>query len=118
MGGTQRTTWLIGKGRASELIFTGCQIGAEEAVNMALVNRAVAPQQLMAEARRLAERIARQGPIAVGRAKTAINQALQSDLDSGLAFELEAVTQTFGTEDQEEGMTAFLERRKPEFKGR
>jgi enoyl-CoA hydratase/3-hydroxyacyl-CoA dehydrogenase len=117
MGGTQRTTQLIGKGRACELIFTGYQISAEEAENMGLVNRAVAPHQLMAEARRLAERIARQGPIAVGRAKTAINQALRSDLDSGLAFELEAVTQTFGTEDQDEGMTAFLERRKPEFKG-
>jgi enoyl-CoA hydratase/3-hydroxyacyl-CoA dehydrogenase len=117
MGGTQRTTRLIGKGQASELIFTGRQINADEAVNMGLVNRAVAPHQLMAETRRLAERIARQGPIAVGRAKTAINQALRSDLDSGLAFELEAVTQTFGTEDQDEGMTAFLERRKPEFKG-
>ena len=117
MGGTQRTTRLIGKGRASELIFTGCQIDADEAVNIGLVNRAVPPHQLMAEARRLAERIARQGPVAVGRAKTAINQALQSDLDSGMAFELEAVTQIFGTEDQDEGMTAFLERRKPEFKG-
>jgi enoyl-CoA hydratase/3-hydroxyacyl-CoA dehydrogenase len=117
MGGTQRTTRLIGKGRACELIFTGYQIGADEAVSMGLVSRAVAPHQLMAEATHLAERIAKQGPIAVGRAKTAINHALQSDLDSGLAFELEAVTQTFGTEDQDEGMTAFLERRKPEFKG-
>jgi enoyl-CoA hydratase len=77
----------------------------------------VSPQRLMAEARRLAERIARQGPVAVGRAKAAINQALRTDLDAGLAFELEAVTLTFGTEDQDEGMTAFLERRKPEFKG-
>ena len=117
LGGTQRTTQLIGKARASELIFTGHQIDAEEAVRIGLVNRAVPPRHLMAEARRLAERIARQGPIAVGRAKTAINQALQTGLDAGLDFELEAVTLTFGTEDQNEGMTAFLERRRPQFKG-
>jgi enoyl-CoA hydratase/3-hydroxyacyl-CoA dehydrogenase len=118
LGGTQRTTRLIGKGRACELIFTGDQISAEEAARIGLVNRVVSPQQLMAEARRLAQRIARQGPVAVARAKVAINQALQTGLDAGLAFELEAVTLTFGTEDQDEGMTAFLARRKPEFKGR
>jgi enoyl-CoA hydratase/carnithine racemase len=77
----------------------------------------VPPRQLMTEVRRLAERIAKQAPIAVGRAKMAINQALQSDLDAGLAFEWEAVTLTFGTQDKTEGMTAFLERRRPEFKG-
>jgi enoyl-CoA hydratase/3-hydroxyacyl-CoA dehydrogenase len=117
LGGTQRTTRLVGKSRACELIFTGDQISAEEAASMGLVNRVVPPQQLMAEAQRLAERIARQGPVAVARAKAAINQALQTGLDAGLAFELEAVTLTFGTEDQKEGMTAFLERRRPEFKG-
>jgi enoyl-CoA hydratase/3-hydroxyacyl-CoA dehydrogenase len=117
LGGTQRTTHLVGKGRASELIFTGSQIGAEEAASIGLVNRAVPAHQLMIEARRLAARVAGQGPIAVGRAKTAINQALQSSLDAGLAFELEAVTLTFGSQDQKEGMTAFLERRRPEFKG-
>ena len=116
-GGTQRVTRLVGKGRACELIFTGDQIDAEEAACIGLVNRVAAPQQLMAEARRLARRIARQGPIAVARAKTAINQALQVGLDAGLAFELEAVTLTFGTEDQNEGMTAFVERRRPKFKG-
>ena len=71
----------------------------------------------MIEARRLAERIAAQGPVAVAKAKTAINQALQAGLDAGLAFEFEAVMETFATDDQKEGMTAFLERRKPEFKG-
>jgi enoyl-CoA hydratase len=117
LGGTQRATRLIGKGRTCELVFTASQIGAEEAEKIGLINRAVPPQQLAPEARRMAQRIARQGPIAVGRAKAAINQALQGSLDAGLAFELEAVTQTFGTEDQNEGMTAFLERRRPEFKG-
>jgi enoyl-CoA hydratase len=117
LGGTQRTTRLIGKARASELIFSGSQIGAEEAASMGLVNRVLPPKQLMTETRRLAARIAAQAPIAVGRAKATINHALQSDLDAGLAFELEAVTLTFGTEDQREGMAAFVERRRPEFKG-
>ncbi len=116
-GGTQRTTRLIGKGRACELIFTGDHVGAEEAAGIGLVNRVLPPQQLMAEAQRLAKRIARQGPFAVGKAKMAINQALQTGLDDGLAFELEGVLATFETEDQKEGMTAFLERRRPEFKG-
>jgi len=118
LGGTQRTPRLIGKARASELIFTGRQITAQEALEMGLVNRLVPRRRLMDEATRLARRIARQGPIAVGRAKTSINQSLQTSLDAGLAFELEAVTLTFGTEDQNEGMTAFLERRRPQFKGR
>jgi enoyl-CoA hydratase len=117
-GGTQRAPRLIGKGQASELILTGDQIGAEEAVRIGLVNRAVQPQQLMVEARKIAERIARQGPLAVSRAKGAIIQTLQTGQDAGLKYEWEVVSSTFGTEDQKEGMTAFLERRKPQFKGK
>lgn len=116
-GGTQRVTRLIGKGHACELIFTGKHINADDAVRIGLINRVVSPQKLMAEARKIAEQISRQGPVAISRAKTAINQALQTGLDDGLSFELEAVMKTFDTEDQKEGMTAFLERRKPEFKG-
>ncbi len=117
LGGTQRMTRLIGKGRTCELIFTGAQIGAEEAERIGLVNRAVPPGRLAAEAHKLARRIADQGPIAVGKAKTAVNQALQTGLDAGLAFEVDAVMETFETEDQKEGMKAFLERRRPQFKG-
>lgn len=117
-GGTQRATRLIGKGHACELIFTGKHISADDALNMGLVNRVLPPDQLMSEARGLAERIANQGPVAVAQAKSAINQTLQTGLDDGLAFELDAVMKTFGTEDQKEGMTAFLERRQPEFKGK
>jgi enoyl-CoA hydratase/3-hydroxyacyl-CoA dehydrogenase len=116
-GGTQRTPRLIGKGRACELIFTGNHINAEEAENMGLVNRVVQPKYLLAEARKLANRIAQQGPIAVAQAKSSINQALQTGQDAGLDFELDAAMVAFETEDQKEGMTAFIERRKPEFKG-
>jgi enoyl-CoA hydratase/3-hydroxyacyl-CoA dehydrogenase len=116
-GGTQRSTRLIGKGHASELIFTGKHITADEALGIGLVNRVLPPNQFMNETRALAKRIANQGPVAVAQAKRAINQALQTGLDGGLSFELEAVMKTFGTEDQKEGMTAFLERRKPQFRG-
>jgi enoyl-CoA hydratase/3-hydroxyacyl-CoA dehydrogenase len=116
-GGTQRTPRLIGKGQASELIFTGDPIGAEEAVRIGLVNRAVPPQQLMVEARKMAERIAKQGPLAVSRAKGAILQMLKTNQEAGTQYEWEVAASTFGTEDQKEGMTAFLERRKPQFKG-
>jgi len=118
MGGTQRLPRLIGRGRASELIFSGDMIGAEEAERIGLVNRVLSPQDLMKEARKLAMKIASRAPIAVGRAKTAINKAMQTDLDTGLAYEIEAVSLTFGTEDKEEGMSAFIEGREPEFKGK
>ena len=72
----------------------------------------------MTEARQLAERIAGQGPLAVKGAKRAINQVSQTDLETGLDFELSEVVKTFNSQDQKEGMTAFLDRRKPAFKGR
>jgi enoyl-CoA hydratase/3-hydroxyacyl-CoA dehydrogenase len=117
-GGTQRATRLIGKGHACELIFTGKHINAHEALAIGLVNRVLPLNQLMKEARALAGLIASQGPVAVAQAKTAINEALQTGMDAGLSFELEAVMKTFKTEDQKEGMKAFLERRKPQFKGK
>lgn len=116
-GGTQRATRLIGKGRASELIFTGDHISADEAASMGLVNRVVPAQKLMDEARQLAGRIAARGPLALAGAKKAINKALQVGLDEGLDFELDEIVKTFDTEDQKEGMTAFIERRSPDFKG-
>jgi enoyl-CoA hydratase/3-hydroxyacyl-CoA dehydrogenase len=117
VGGTQRSARLIGKGKACELIFTGDMISAEEAERIRLVNRVVSPKGLMKTARAMAEKIASRAPLAVGRAKTAINKTLETHLDVGLAFEVESVCLLFDTEDKEEGMAAFVERRKPRFKG-
>jgi enoyl-CoA hydratase/3-hydroxyacyl-CoA dehydrogenase len=117
-GGTQRATRLAGRGVASHLIFTGDPISAEEAARVGLVNRVVPPAQLMAEARKLAERIASRAPVAVAKAKAAIHASQQLPLDKGLAFELDRICETFGTPDQIEGMQAFVEKRKPVFTGR
>lgn len=117
LGGTQRTTRLAGRGVASELIFTGDLIGAEEAARMGLLNRVVAPAQLMETARQLAERIASRAPVAVAKAKAAILAAQQLPLDEGLAFELERACEVHATPDRVEGMQAFIEKRQPVFTG-
>lgn len=117
LGGTQRATRLAGRGVASELIFTGNLIGAEEAARMGLLNRVVAPAQLMKTARELAERIASRGPVAVAKAKAAIVAAQQLPLDKGVAFELERTCEVMATPDRVEGMEAFIEKREPVFTG-
>ncbi len=117
LGGTQRTTRLAGRGAAAELIFSGDVIGAEEAARMGLLNRVVAPAQLMETAREMADRIASRAPLAVARAKVAILAAQQLPLDKGLAFELERACEVMTTPDRVEGMRAFVERRKPVFTG-
>ena len=117
LGGTQRTTRLAGRGVASELVFTGDLIGAEEAARMGLLNRVVAPAQLMETARQLADRIASRAPVAVAKAKAAILATQQLPLDKGLAFELERASEVMTTPDRVEGMQAFIEKRKPVFTG-
>lgn len=117
LGGTQRATRLVGRGVASELIFTGDLIGAEEAAHVGLVNRVVAPAQLMEAARQLAGRIASRAPVAVAKAKAAILATQQLSLDEGLAFELERACEVMATPDRVEGMQAFIEKRAPVFTG-
>lgn len=117
-GGTQRLPRLVGPHRAKELIFTGERFTAAQAEKIGLVNKVVPEGDLLLEAHRIAAKIAEMAPLAVGLAKDSINRGLQADLDSGLALETNSVTLTFATEDQKEGMRAFLEKRKARFQGR
>jgi enoyl-CoA hydratase len=103
---------------AKELIFTGRRIEAREALAMGLVNRVVPRGEALNTARELASQIAANGPIAVRHAKAAANRALDVDLISGLEYETDQFALLFSTDDAREGMTAFMERRKPEFQGR
>ncbi|MHB8585621.1 MAG: enoyl-CoA hydratase-related protein [Thermoplasmatota archaeon] len=114
-GGTQRLARLVGPGRAKELIFTGRRIPASEAERIGLVNRVVAREKLMDEARRLAEEILANGPRAVWLAKNAIDHGIETDLATGLALEREAFGLAFATMEQKEGMQAFLEKRKAQW---
>ncbi|AEJ38885.1 Enoyl-CoA hydratase/isomerase [Sulfobacillus acidophilus TPY] len=117
-GGTQRLTKTIGKVRAMEMVLTGRTIDADEAFRMGLVNRVVPTEQVVDHAVSLAETIAGMPPVAVRLAKESVLTALDTPLEVGLTHERRLFSLLFGTEDQKEGMQAFLEKRKPEFKGR
>jgi len=116
--GTQRLPRLIGKGLAKELIYTGDMIDAAEAYRIGLVNKVYDPEILMDKAREMAAKIASRGPSAVTLAKSAINNGMNMDDESAYNYEAEVFGLCFATEDQKEGMTAFLEKRKAEFKGK
>jgi len=117
-GGTQRLTRAIGKYRAMELILTGRFIGAREAYEAGLVTRVVSKEEFLGEAMRLAREIAQRPPIALKLAKDAVLRADESFLSDGLEYERRLFYSLFATEDQKEGMKAFLEKRKPSFKGK
>ncbi len=117
-GGTQRLPRLVGKARAKEMIFTGNIISAEEACKIGLANKVVKPEDLIARAKNIAKTIAAKGPIAVQQAKTAINQGLEVSLKEGMDLELDSIGVAFDTEDKVEGMEAFIQKRKPVFKGK
>ena len=116
-GGTQRLPRLVGLGRAKELILTGDLIEAEQAAAMGLVNRVVPREELAKATKELATKLASRAPVAVRLAKAALNLSARVPLDSGLAYEILAQTVLFETRDKREGTAAFLEKRKPQFKG-
>jgi enoyl-CoA hydratase len=117
-GGTQRLTRAIGKVRAMEMVLTGKFISAEEALSYGLVNRIVPAELLLDETLKLAAEIAKLSPVAVKLAKESVNNAFNSTLDEGLQFERKNFYLTFASEDQKEGMAAFVEKRAPDFKGK
>lgn len=116
-GGTQRLPRLIGKARAKELILTGSMISAEEAREWGIVNRIFSAESLLEETRKVAKKIASNGPIAVQLAKTTIDQAHDLPLAAGSHMAAVSFGNCFTTKDQKEGMTSFLEKRKPQFTG-
>lgn len=115
--GTQRLPRLVGKGRAKELLFTGEQIDAAEALRIGLVNRVTPKETLLEAAFAMAETILSRGPVAVKLCKAAVNEGLDMDFESAQAYEAEAFGLCFATADQKEGMKAFVEKRKPQFTG-
>ncbi len=117
-GGTQRLARTIGKALTMEMVLNDRRLSAEEAARFGLVNRVAAEEAYLDEAIRLATEIAARAPIAVRMAKDAVNMALETTLSAGLAYERNHFYALFATEDQKEGMAAFLEKRKPEWKGR
>jgi enoyl-CoA hydratase len=117
-GGTQRLTKAVGKAKAMELILTGRFISAQEAHFYGLVNKVVPVEMYLQEAVTLAREIAQMSTIAVQLAKEAVNRSFETQLDEGLMFERKNFYLTFASEDQKEGMKAFIEKRKPTYKGK
>jgi enoyl-CoA hydratase len=117
-GGTQRLARTVGMNKARELIYTGAVIDAEEARRIGLVSEVFAPEELMDKVRERARTLLGKGPLALAAAKRVMNKGVDLPLDSALEFEKQAFSALFGTEDQTEGMGAFVEKRTAAFKGR
>jgi enoyl-CoA hydratase len=117
-GGTQRLTRLIGEGKAMEMILTGDLVDAADAKALGLVNHVVSPGQLQETVLALANRIAEKSPVALRMAKEAVKSASRMNLREGLERETDLFCLTFTSEDKSEGVRAFFEKRKPDYKGR
>jgi enoyl-CoA hydratase/carnithine racemase len=116
-GGTQRLVRAVGKGKAKELIFLAKRIAAQEAYDIGMVNKVVEPEKLLDESLEMANIICNNGPIAVEQAKMAINYGSETDIFTGLAFETQCYNNLIPTKDRIEGLEAFKEKRKPQYKG-
>jgi enoyl-CoA hydratase len=117
-GGTQRLTLAVGKALAMEMILNNRLLTATEALQFGLVNRVLPVERVLDESIALAAEIAARAPLAVRAAKQAVNQAFEGSLSEGLSEERDLFYHLFSTEDQKEGMKAFIEKRKPEWKGK
>lgn len=116
-GGTQRLTKIVGKAKAMEMVLTGDFISAEEAKSYGLVNKIVPVELYLEESYKLASKIAEMSPVSVTMAKESVKRAYETHLDEGLHFERKNFYMCFTSEDQKEGMNAFVEKRKPNFTG-
>ncbi|WP_413367786.1 enoyl-CoA hydratase [Lysinibacillus sp. 3P01SB] len=117
-GGTQRLPRLIGTGKAKELIYTARRLSAEEAYQYGIIEHIVEPQDLLEQAKELAREIAKNAPLSLIQAKTAINQGMQTDISTGLQIESLAYSRLLHTEDRLEGLKAFQEKRSPVYSGK
>ncbi|WP_425447809.1 short-chain-enoyl-CoA hydratase [Dethiothermospora halolimnae] len=116
--GTQRMARIVGISKAKELIYTGNMIDANEAIDIGLVNKVVSKDELMDSAMNMAKKIASNGQLAVKYSKIAINKGIETDMETAMEIENNVFGLCFATEDQREGMEAFVEKRKPNFKNK
>jgi len=117
-GGTQRLPRLVGRGQALELIFTGDMIDAQQAQRIGLVNRVVTLQQLLPECLEITAKISQKGPVAIRMCKEAVATGLEMDIARACSYEADLFGLCFGSEEQKEGMQAFLDKRAPDFSGK
>lgn len=117
-GGTQVLPRIVGEKKAKELIFTGAMISAQEAMDLRIVNQVVPRDQLREATQKMVDSLLRNSPAIIGLAKIAINRSLEVPLQAGMSYERDLFALAFSYEDQKEGARAFLEKRKPDYKGR
>ena len=116
-GGTQRLPRLVGLGIANELITTGRMVSASEAKLIGLVNHVVPPNELMNKCKEIASQILKNGPNAIAKSLACIREGIGKSMEEGLKIEVDQFSKLFGTEEANEGLSAFVEKRKPKFRG-